>query len=234
MKAIFKREFKSYFATPLGWVFLAIYYLALGIFFKAVYSYGSSDLSSVILSMVLIVTFTVPAITMRLFSDERSKKIDQVLFTAPVKLSSIVLGKFFAALAIFALGFAPTLIFQVIIWAYVKVNIIAFLYSLLGILLLGSALIAIGMFISSLTESVALSAFVILIVDIFLIFADSLITLISNSETAAKIASKIAFLDIVSHFGTPVLSVPDIVFFLSITAAFIFLCTQSLEKRRWS
>lgn len=233
MKAIFKREFKSYFATPLGSIILAVYYFFLGLFFYYSYSYGASDIEAIVISMVLIVMFTVPVITMRIFSDDRKQKVDQVLMTAPVKLHSIVLGKFFAAMCLYALCYAPTIIFEFIIGAHVSVSVMPYLYSLLGVLLLGGALISIGMFISSLTESVVVSAVITLIVSIVVLYARGLASLL-DVEIINKIAEKIAFLDTATSFATPVFSIPNVVFFLSIIAAFLFLSVRSLEKRRWS
>ena len=74
-------------------------------------------------------------------SEDKRQKVDQALLTAPVKLTSIVMGKFFAALAVFAIGFIPTIIFEIIFIAYVSVNILSFVYALIGILLLGYKLL---------------------------------------------------------------------------------------------
>ena len=76
-----------------------------------IYSYGSPDTATVIVAMSTVIVFTMPVITMRLMSEDRRQKVDQALLTAPVSLTSIVLGKFLAALALFAIGFAPTVIF---------------------------------------------------------------------------------------------------------------------------
>ncbi len=233
MSAIFKREFKAYFTTLLGFIVIAIFFVFLGIHFSTIYMFGSPDVSYVVVSMKTICLFAVPVITMRLMSEDRRQKVDQALLTAPVKLSSIVLGKYLAAMALFALCFTPTIIFQIIIATYVPVNVFTYLYSLLGILLFGSALISIGMFISSLTESSVIAAILTYVVNITVLYVGSLSSMIQN-ETLAAIAKKVAFVSAVESFGTEILSIPDVVYFLSITVAFIFLSVRSLEKRRWS
>ena len=233
MSAIFKREFKAYFQTPIGFIVLAAYYLFLGIYFSLIFSYGSPDLTSLLLAMSIVVTFTVPIITMRLMSDDRRHKVDQVLLTAPIKLSSIVLGKFFAALCVYAIGFAPTVIFEIIVASYVSVNVFSFVYAFFGMLLLGSALISIGMLISSLTESPVVSAILTLVVNIIALYMSSFSSVIKISWLSA-IAEKAAFISAVDSFGKDVFSIPDIVYFLSIAAAFLFLTVRSLEKRRWA
>lgn len=233
MSAIFKREFKAYFQTPLGFIVIAAYYLFLGIYFSLIYSYGSPDLPSLLLAMSIVVTFTVPIITMRLMSDDRRHKVDQVLLTAPIKLSSIVFGKFFAALCVYAIGFAPAVIFEIIVASYVSVNVFSFIYAFFGMLLLGSALISIGMLISSLTESPVISAILTLVVNILVLYMSSFSSVINVSWLSA-IAEKAAFISAVESFGKDIFSIPDIVYFLSITAAFLFLTVRSLEKRRWA
>lgn len=233
MTAIFKREFKSYFSTPLGYVFLTAFYFFLGLFFSLVYSYGSPDISAVIMAMSSIVIFALPVLTMRLMSDDKRQKVDQVLLTAPVKLSSIVVGKFLAALAVFAIGFAPTVIFEIIVLTYVSVNILSFLYTLIGMMLLGGALIAIGMFISSLTESAVISAILTLVINILLLYMSSFASMI-NVEWIANIIEKISFITAFDNFGANIFSIENIIYFLSIISIFLFLCVRSLEKKRWS
>ena len=139
MSAVFKREFRAYFTTPIGFIVIAAFYFFLGLYFSMIYSYGSPDTAMVIVAMSTVIVFTMPVLTMRLMSEDRRQKVDQALLTAPVSLTSIVLGKFFAALAVFAIGFAPTVIFEIIVASYVSVNVMSYIYALFGMLLLGSA-----------------------------------------------------------------------------------------------
>ena len=124
MTAVFKRELKAYFSTPIGYIFLAAFYFFLGLFFYIIYTSGSPEIGVVLLSMSTISVFAIPIITMRLMSDDRRQKVDQALITAPVKLSGIVLGKFFAALALYALAFVPTVFFELIILSKVSVSVL--------------------------------------------------------------------------------------------------------------
>lgn len=233
MSAIFKREFKSYFCTPVGYIVVAALYFFLGLYFSMIYSYGAPSIEVVIVSMSTVIIFVMPVITMRLMSEDRRQKVDQALLTAPVSLTSIVLGKFFAALAVFAIGFLPTIIFEIIIISHVSVNILTYIYALLGIFLLGSALIAIGMFISSTTESSVVSAIITLIVNILVLYMSSFASMVSV-EWLATVFEKLAFVSVFESFADSIFSIPNIIYFLSITAAFLFLCVRSLEKRRWS
>ncbi|MBQ8202664.1 MAG: ABC transporter permease [Clostridia bacterium] len=233
MVAVFKRELKSYFTTPVGFIILAAFYFFLGLYFEMIYSYGSPDVPYVINVMYSITIFATPIITMRLLSEDRRQKVDQVLFTSPVTLTGVVMGKFLAALALYAIAFAPTVIFEIIVASYVSVNLLSFLYSLFGAMLLGATLIAIGMFISSLTESPALAAILSLVINIVVLYMGSFASMVS-AEWAAKIFESVAFLTVFENFSTEIFSIPDVIYFLSITAAFIFLSVRSLEKRRWA
>ena len=247
MFAIFKRELKAYFTSPLGYVFLAIFYAFSGLFFYIFsLSVGSTDISSVFLMMFIVLMVFVPLLTMRLLSEDKKQKTDQLILTAPVSLLSIVMGKFFAAVAVFAIGFIPTLIFEIILIAYVSVNVMSYIYILLGMMLLGSALIAIGMFISSLTESAVISAIISLLVNVLMLFDfASMITVPTGTTFFGKIFAKIVewfvlFLEKVSFiqnfekFGENIFSIADIVYFVSIAVIFLFLCVRSLERRRWA
>ncbi len=233
MTAIFKREFKAFFATPVGYIVLAAFYLFSGYFFTLIYQMGSPEVHNIIMTMSIIIVFVTPLLTMRLMSDDKRMKTDQALLTAPVSLHSIVLGKFFAALSVFALGFAPTFIFEMIVLSMVEVNFLSYLYALLGAILLGAALIAIGMFISSLTESSVVAAILTFVINILIIYASNLSSMIQVPWIATAI-EKIAFINAFNNFGSTVFSIPDVFYFLSITAAFLFLSVRSLEKRRWA
>lgn len=233
MNAIFKREFRSYFQTPIGYIVLAAFYFFLGMFFNLIYSNGSPNTEMVVTAMAQIVVFIIPVITMRSMSEDRRQKVDQALLTSPVKLTSIVAGKYLAAMALYAIGFAPTIIFEIMVASKVSVNIFSYIYALFGMLLLGSALIAIGMFISSLTESTAISAIISLLVNICVLFMSGIAGTV-KIEFISKILEKLSFLDVAQNFAQNVFSVPDVVYFLSISAAFLFLCVRSLDYRRWA
>ena len=249
MTAIFKREFKSYFSTPIGYITLAVIFFFLGYCFSLIYGYGSPDVSTVVMAMSSIVIFIIPVLTMRLMSEDRRQKVDQVLLTAPIKISDVVFGKFFAALAVYALGFVPTVIFQIIVAFYVKVNILAYLYALLGAMLLGGVLISIGMFISSLTESSVIAGVLTLVINILTLYMSSFSQMIKVPEgstgfiaviwgwivkTFVAFLDKTAFMTVFEKFGDNVFRITDVVYFFSIIVAFVFLSIRSLEKRRWA
>lgn len=233
MSAIFKREFKAYFSTPIGFLVLAVCFFFLGYFFTLIYSGGSPEVPTIITAMSMIVIFTIPVLTMRLMSEDRRQKVDQVLLTAPIRLIDIILGKFLAALAVIALGFAPTIIFEIIVASYVSVNILSFIYAFFGMMLLCGALIAIGMFISSLTESSVIAAILTIVINILALYMSNFASMV-KVEWIANILNKTAFITAFDNFGESIFSVANVIYFLSIIAAFLFLSVRSLEKRRWA
>ena len=161
MKAIFKREVKSYFTGMIGWVVAAVSLFFLGLYYtNRNLLYASSDFASVLYTMTMILLFLLPAISMRSFAEERKNRTDQLLLTSPVSVWGIVLGKFFAMAAVFALPCAVDAVMIFILWA-LGGTVSALLANLAGLLcyfLLGCAAIALCEFLSGLTENQIIAA----------------------------------------------------------------------------
>ena len=154
MTAIFKREFKSCFTGMIGWVIAAVSLFFLGLYFtNRNLLYASSDFASVLYTMTMILLFLLPAISMRSFAEERKNKTDQLLLTIPVSIPAIVAGKFLAELAVFALPLAAAVVMPLLLQAFGTVSLVAAYSALLGYLLLGGACLAVGTWISALTEN---------------------------------------------------------------------------------
>ncbi len=154
MTAIFKREFKSCFTGMIGWVIAAVSLFFLGLYFtNRNLLYASSDFASVLYTMTMILLFLLPAISMRSFAEERKNKTDQLLLTSPVSIPAIVTGKFLAELAVFALPLAVAVVMPLLLQAFGTVSLVAAYSALLGYLLLGGACLAVGTWISALTEN---------------------------------------------------------------------------------
>lgn len=154
MTAIFKREFKSCFTGMIGWVIAAVSLFFLGLYFtNRNLLYASSDFASVLYTMTMILLFLLPAISMRSFAEERKNKTDQLLLTSPVSIPAIVAGKFLAELAVFVLPLAAAVVMPLLLQAFGTVSLVAAYSALLGYLLLGGACLAVGTWISALTEN---------------------------------------------------------------------------------
>ncbi len=236
MSAIFKREFKSFFITPLGYVVIAIMMLFHGLAFTQMYSYGEPDIGFVFGSTFSFVAIYVliPILTMRTMSDDRRQKVDQVLLTSPVSLYAIVFGKFFATLAIFMLSFAMTLVFQIIVaFQDVTMNWLIYIGNLLGVFFMGSAIIALGIFISSLTESQVVSVVISFAASLVLAMMDNVSAMV-NVPAITNIIEKISFIQRYNAFCNGIIDYSNIVFFVGLAAIFIFLTVRVLDKRRYS
>ena len=154
MAAIFKREVRSYFTSLIGYVVIGVMLTFLGLYYSAdCLIYATSDFSTVLYSTVMVMLFLLPALTMRSFADERSNKTDQLLLTSPVGIPSIVLGKYLAQLAVFAVPMVVACIMPLVLTAFGTVSLTSAYATVLAYFLLGAACIAIGTFVSVLTEN---------------------------------------------------------------------------------
>lgn len=162
MTAIYKKELKGYFRNVTGFVFLAFMFAITGIFAAIInFTYAYPNFEYVLSSMNFIYLIVVPLLTMRAVSEERHQKTDQLLYSLPVKLSKVVLGKYFAMLTVLAVPIAVSAIYPLILTLYDPSGYISYASSygtLMAFFLLGAALVAVGLFMSSLTENQIISA----------------------------------------------------------------------------
>ena len=159
MVAILKRELSSYFNSAVAYVVMAVYFLFSGLFFSMIcIENDTSSLSYVFGNMFIIILFIIPIITMKSFSEEKRQRTDQALLTSPTSLFEIVMGKFLGALILFAICSLIFVVYALVISFFTSPDWAVVLCTVLGLLLLGSALIAIDIFISVLTESMIISA----------------------------------------------------------------------------
>ena len=234
MTAIFKRELSSYFNSAVGYVVLAVFWFFSGIsFYTYCLLYNTSSMSMFFASMFLMTLLIIPLITMRSFSEEKRQKTEQALLTAPVNLFEIVFGKFLAAFVMFAMCTAVFILYAIIIATFTAPDWAVFFVTYFGMLLLGGAVIAIDMFISALTESQIIAATLAIGIGILIDRLGDLANYI-NTEWVTNVINKISFDKHFSNFSTGLISLPSIVYFLSVTAVFLFLSARVFEKRRWS
>ena len=235
MSAIFKREFKTFFTSPIGYFVLAVLFGFSGFYFFATNMYaGSADLSGVFGGLFTIVLLLVlPVLTMRLLSDDKRQRTDQALLTAPVGVGSIVLGKFFASATIYAIILVGSLIPAIVIGFFSSPNWVLILGTVIGSFLYGIAILAIGTFVSSLTQSQIVAAIGTFGISILLVVIDQLTSIISN-QVVVQVLNWLSFNSRYTPFTTGTFHIASIVFFLSVAAVFLFLTARKLESRRWS
>lgn len=234
MSAILKKELKSYFTSPLGYVILIVMFLFSGIFYYTIFSAGSADLTYVFASMITIIFFVIPIITMRLVSEEKRQKTDQLLLTAPVRNSAIVFGKYLSALIFFNAFIVLMVIYNLVFMFFGgSPDFMIFLGNVIGMELFAGALIAIGIFISSLTESQVVAAVGSFAVSFFLLMVDTFSSMVDN-EIFQNVCSWISFSDRYTNFTQGLFNITDFVFFLSVIAIFLFLTSRVIDRKRWA
>jgi len=188
MIAVFKRELRSFFLNPTGYVFLGFFLLVTGIFFAFGNILGrSSDFPNLVGSVHFLFIIAVPILTMRLFSEEMRQKTDQLLLTSPVTVPAIVIGKYLAALCVFLIAVLVTAAYAVVISVYGDLAVSQSVGALVGFFLAGASYVAIGLMISTLTENQAVSAVATFAVLLLLQLVDPIRSSIPQDQTIGYI-----------------------------------------------
>ncbi|MBQ3063707.1 MAG: ABC transporter permease [Clostridia bacterium] len=246
MFAIFKKELRGYFTTPVGFVFVGIF-LAAASLICAFTTIQQASYNTSTYFQYLIFTFIVliPLLTMRTFAEERKTRTEQLLLTSPVSLTGMVLGKFFAAYTLFAssvlvscINLFPLLAFSIsessATTADTHIGPVGgqVVGCLLGVLLIGAAFIAIGIFISSLTES-QLSAAVVTIATLGVMVLIGIVSSAINSAPVRAVLDWISVLNRYDNFAFGLFDFSALLYYVSIAGVFVFLTVRIYDKRRW-
>jgi len=252
---IFKKEMRIFFTSVVAYVILAIFLLVMGWFFSQIFQYyaqatvragmspmmGQQDLNTTdgILRplfsniAVILLLSLMPLLTMRLFAEERRSGTIELLLTYPIRDGAVLLGKYTAALAFYGILLALTLLYPLMIF-YMggRVEWGAVLTGYVGLLLLGSAFMAVGLFASSLTENQIVAA--VTTFGILLMFwvigwgADA-----AGGSWWGKLLQHLSITDHFDSFGKGVFETKDIIYYVDFTLLALFLTLRSLEARRW-
>lgn len=189
MTAVFRREFKSYFTGMMGYVFIGFVLLFVGIYTMALnLNYGYPGFEYVIQSCSFMFLIAVPVLTMRVFAEERRQGTDQLLYSLPVGVTQLVLGKYLAMVALMAIPVAVISFYPLIIGAFGAISYATAYGSIFAFFLLGCALLAIGMFMSSITENQIIAAVMCLGTLLLSYLMTALSTLITSTSLASTIA----------------------------------------------
>lgn len=236
MNAIYKREMRSYFTSPIGYIFMAMFLVMSSLLFSYfTFLSKSSRTSDYFLTLLLVFIIVIPLLTMKLMSEERKLKTEQILLTAPVSLSGIVIAKFLAAFTMFALTFviSEILHFSVLAMFATELSFAEILGNVIGILLVGGAFIAIGLFISSLTESQIVAAISTIAAIIFMMLLSVLSEYI-GSDFLRVVVKWFAVISRFSPFTAGIFDLSSVIYYISLAVIFLFLTIRVLEKRRWA
>ena len=247
MIAIYKRELRAYFNSMIGWVFIAALMVVVGIYFMAYnmyqgYIYFSYALNSACNMLMLMV----PVLTMRSMSEERASRTDQLLLTAPVTLTGMVLGKFFAAFTLFVstviistINFFPLYAIATVerngsySTTHVGPATAEIVGRTIGLILIGAAFIAIGLFISALSEN-QLSAAVITIAVLLCTVVLSMANQYINVYAIRFVLDWICILGRYANFSYGMFDWSALLYYISITSVFLFLTIRVYDRRRWN
>lgn len=241
MTAIYKRELKAYFCSVIGWLYLAVMMAVMGIYFYLLnLLVGYPTISYMLQSVIFLIVFTIPILTMRSLAEERKYKTDQLILTAPISVGKIVMGKYLALVTLFAIPLVLLGITPLILGSVGEFQIGLSYTSLLGFLLYGCLGLAIGLLASSLTESVVVSAILTLV----FMFAGYIMSGFSGiisaygttafSDFAVKILN---CFDMVGRFdilSSGYFDVGAVIYYITFTAFVLFCVTQSIQKRRYA
>lgn len=234
MIAIIKREICAYFSSAIGYVVMTIFFIFGGFYFYATsLAANSANLSYTFNNLFIITIFLVPILTMRLFSEEKKQKTDQALFTAPISLFSITISKFLSAVLMFLICMSITIFYAIAISFFTVPNWGIIFGNFLGLFLLSSALISIGLLLSSITENQIVAAISGFGVGIFILLLENIAKLIPI-EFISNIFSKLSFMSHYNNFTLGVINIVDIVFFISVCLVFNFFTIRVFEKKRWA
>jgi len=226
---IWKREFRAYFTQPTGYVFLGITAFVTGMLF-VIYNliYGIGDFFGYFQNIQLIFLLIVPIITMRLLSEDRKSKVEQLLYTSPLSIGDVILGKFFAALSLFAIIEIFMCIFPFILAQYARISVVTTLVLYLGFFMQAMSLISVGMVMSALTEhqmAAAVSSFFVMIVFY-------LANWIAGAFSFGKILVWISPMSRFQKFTVGIFDISAIVFYLTFTAFCLVLTKTTIELKK--
>ena len=235
MTAIYVRELKSYFLTPIGYIFCGVFLVVSGLAFAecTLLAQSTSSVGEYFVWMMAIFAVLLPLLTMKLFSEDRKSRTDQILLTSPVSVFGIVMGKYLAALTVFAVTLLVNSFNFVLLYVYGAPNTVSIIMNVIGVFLLGAAFIAIGVFLSSLTENQLIAAVSAIGVNAAML----LISLVAGKIETTGLRTVLKWFSVIDRF-TPftnqMLDVSAIIYYVSLAAVFLFLTDRVIEKRRWA
>jgi ABC-2 type transport system permease protein len=232
---IARREFAAYFVSPIAYAVAVIFFLILGLFFNYVdlpqqaYYATVADVFSRVTTISL---FIAPALTMRLIAEERRSRTLELLLTAPIRDSELILGKFLAGLGFYLVLVALASIYPLILFAFGNPDPRLLITGYIGVVLFGAALIALGTLASTLSQNQILAFFAGfgMVLALMLVGAPARVA----GPQMGEVLRALAINSHLADFQMGILDTRHVVYFLSLTVAALFLATRVLEGRRWS
>ena len=248
---IFKKEMRLYFSSPVAWVVMTIFLFIAGYFFYSIFAFYTlasmqsamnpqmgrdlnvtdSVLRPLFSNMSVILLLLMPLITMRLFAEERRSGTIELMLTYPVRDGAVLVAKYLAALALYALMLGLTLLYPGIVVYFTRVEWGPLLTGYLGLFLMGATFLAVGIFASSLTENQIVASITTFGVLLFLWVVGWSAEYVGG--TWGRVLSHLSLLDHFDTFARGVLDTKDVIYYVNVTIVALFLTLRSLEARRW-
>lgn len=232
MSAIFWKEVKSYFYSPMAYILIGLFTLLTSIFFLPNLMYGQGSFTNNLSTMGFILLVIVPILTMRILAEDRKNGTEVLLITSPASITSMVIGKYLAVCFVFLIMTVISFIYPVVLFAFGGTFTVDLVGGYIGFILLGMTFISIGVFASSLSENQVVSVIVSYVALLIMYLAGSLSSIVGG--LAAKILNWFSLMSRYDDFSRGILGLSPVVYYLSFIAVFLFLTTRVIEKRRWS
>ena len=248
---IFKKEMRLYFTSPIAWVILTIFLFIAGYFFYSIFAFYTlasmqsmmnpamgrdlnvtdSVLRPLFSNISVILLLLMPLVTMRLFAEERRSGTIELLLTYPVRDGAVLVAKYLAALTLYGVMLALTLLYPAVVRYFARVEWGVLVTGYLGLLLMGATFLAVGVFASSLTENQIVAS--ITTFGVLLIFWVIGWSADYAGSPWGRVLTHLSLLDHFDSFAKGVLDTKDIIYYVDFTVVALFLTLRSLEARRW-
>ena len=233
---IARREIEAYFASPIAYIVIAAYLVVMGVIFSLIIAARPGAEASLRFVFgnafsAIILIIVGPLLTMRLLAEEQRSGTIELVLTSPVRDWELVVGKYLAGLTVFLAMLLPTLIYPLLIDRFGNPDRGTFLTTYLGVILLGMALLALGLLTSAMTQNQIVAAFLGLGLILLLTFAEFLASVVGDPFSGI-----LSYLGFFSHFFVflrGIIDTRDVIYYLSVTVGALFLTTQVLGMRRW-
>ena len=224
MLAVLKKEFKSYFLSPVGYVVIGIFLFVFSVFFYlTTIQFVSIDLGLLYYYTALYgLIIIAPILTMRMFAEERKSGTEQLILTSPVNMIGVVIGKFLAAMCVIAITLVISLMYFGIIRYFGKPNISAVLVYMLGFILVSAAAISVGMFASSITENQIIAGIITIAFLVMTLFMQNLNSIFANAS----------IMNFYEKFSSGVISLSEVVGLVSFTLMFLSFTAIVMQRRK--
>lgn len=234
MRAIYKREMRSYFTGTMGYVFLVLFLAVAGLAFCYTTLFSmSAEVGSFYIIMMIFSAIALPLLTMKSFSEERKSKTEQLLLTAPVSLGSMVMGKFLAAYTMFAGAALFSSLYFLILYRYAFIQVGILLGNIIALLLVGFVFISIGLFVSALTENQLAAAVGTIAIIMALLLVGLINTFLPASYWLRYVFDSVSIFTRFQTFANGYFDLSTVIYYLSMGGIFLYLTYRVYDRRRF-